>query len=129
MSFLVGTSVEGNKGILDAELSQFGKYLCVSDHGKPGRILDYAEDEIREQTKDTSIEDIAFYLIGPEVFMKIASAKLLAAGADPNKVLLSMERNSMCGIGLCGECSCGGHLACQWGTFMSLDFLQKENVL
>ena len=129
MSFLVGTSVEGNNGILDKELSQFGKYLCVSDHGKPGRILDYLEDEIKEQTKDTSIEDIAFYLIGPEVFMKIASAKLLAAEADPNKVLLSMERNSMCGIGLCGECSCGGHLACQWGTFMRLDFLKKENVL
>ncbi|MBR1583046.1 MAG: alpha-hydroxy-acid oxidizing protein, partial [Spirochaetales bacterium] len=129
MSFLVGTSVEGNNGILDKELSQFGKYLCVSDHGKPGRILDYLEDEIKEQTKDTSIEDIAFYLIGPEVFMKIASTKLLAAEADPNKVLLSMERNSMCGIGLCGECSCGGHLACQWGTFMRLDFLKKENVL
>ena len=129
MSFLVGTSVEGNNGILDVELSKFGKYLCISDHGKPGRILDYLEDEIKEQTKDTSIEDIAFYLIGPEVFMKIASAKLLAAGADPKKVLLSMERNSMCGIGLCGECSCGGHLACQWGTFMTLDFLQKENVL
>lgn len=129
MSFLVGTSVEGNNGILDKELSQFGKYLCVSDHGKPGRILDYLEDEIKEQTKDTSIEDIAFYLIGPEVFMKIASGKLTTAGADPKKVLLSMERNSMCGIGLCGECSCGGHLACQWGTFMRLDFLKKENVL
>lgn len=129
MSFLVGTSVEGNNGILDAELSQFGKYICVSDHGKPGRILDYLDDEIREQTKNTSIEDIAFYLIGPEVFMKIASGKLTTAGADPQKVLLSMERNSMCGIGLCGECSCGGHLACQWGTFMTLDFLKKENVL
>lgn len=129
MSFLVGTSVEGNKGILAEELSQFGKYLCISDHGKPGRILDYLEGEIKKQTSDTAIENIAFYLIGPEVFMKIAAGKLKSAGADPKKTLLSMERNSMCGIGLCGECSCGGHLACQWGTFMTLDFLQKENVL
>ena len=130
MSFLVGTSVEGNNGILTDELSKFGKYLCISDHGKPGRILDYIEDAIAEETSDgTAIKDIAFYLIGPEVFMKIASGKLMDKGAEPDKILLSMERNSMCGVGLCGECSCGGRLACQWGTFMKLSFLKKENVL
>ncbi len=130
MSFLVGTSVEGNNGILAEELSQFGKCLCISDHGKPGRILDHIEEATTEETADgTDIKNIAFYLIGPEVFMKIASGKLTDKGADPDKILLSMERNSMCGVGLCGECSCGGKLACQWGTFMKLSFLQKENVL
>ena len=130
MSFLVGTSVDGNKGILEKELSLFGSYLCVSDHGKPGRILDYLDEEISRKTADgTPIRDIAFYLIGPEIFMKIASSKLKNAGADPEKVLLSMERSTMCGVGLCGECSCGGHLACQWGTFMKLSFLEKECVL
>lgn len=130
MSFLVGTSVDGNNGILARELSEFGSYLCISDHGKPGRILDYLDEEITRQTSDgTAIEDIAFYLIGPEIFMKIASRKLKEAGADPNMILLSMEKSTMCGVGLCGECSCGGHLACQWGTFMTLGFLKKENVL
>ena len=130
MSFLVGTSVDGNKGILEKELSLFGSYLCVSDHGKPGRILDYLDEEISRKTADgTPIRDIAFYLIGPEIFMKIASSKLKNAGADPEKILLSMERSTMCGVGLCGECSCGGHLACQWGTFMKLSFLEKECVL
>ncbi|MBR4121367.1 MAG: dihydroorotate dehydrogenase, partial [Spirochaetales bacterium] len=130
MSFLVGTSVDGNKGILEKELSIFGSYLCISDHGKPGRILDYLDDEIGKQTSDgTTIRDIAFYLIGPEIFMKIASSKLRNAGADADRILLSMERNSMCGVGLCGECSCGGHLACQWGPFMKLSFLEKECVL
>ena len=130
MSFLVGTSVEGNKGILSKELSEFSSYLCISDHGKPGRILDHLDDEIKRQMADgTPIKDIAFYLIGPEIFMKIASSKLRSAGADPEKVLLSMERSTMCGVGLCGECSCGGHLACQWGTFMKLSFLDKECVL
>ena len=125
MSFLVGTSVGGNKGILEQELSSFGSYLCISDNGKPGRILDYLDDEIRK----APIKDVAFYLIGPEIFMKIAASKLKDAGAEPERVLLSMERSTMCGVGLCGECSCGGHLACQWGTFMTLAFLEKENVL
>ena len=88
------------------------------------------DDEINLATSDgTQMKDIAFYLIGPEVFMKIASAKIKAYGVDPEMILLSMERNSMCGVGLCGECSCGGHLACQWGTFMRLSFLEEENVM
>ena len=130
MSFLVGTSVDGNNGILTKELSEFGRYICISDNGKPGRILDLLDDEINLATSDgTQMKDIAFYLIGPEVFMKIASAKIKTYGVGPEMILLSMERNSMCGVGLCGECSCGGHLACQWGTFMRLSFLEEENVL
>ncbi|MBQ4501507.1 MAG: dihydroorotate dehydrogenase [Spirochaetales bacterium] len=130
MSFLVGTSVDGNNGILSKELSEFGRYVCISDDGKPGRILESLDDEIRRVTADgTDIKDVAFYLIGPEIFMKIAAGKIKAHGIDPDMILLSMERNSMCGIGLCGECSCGGHLACQWGTFMRLSFLEEEKVL
>ncbi|MBQ6124087.1 MAG: dihydroorotate dehydrogenase [Spirochaetales bacterium] len=130
MSFLVGTSVDGNNGILSKELSEFGRYVCISDNGKPGRILESLDDEIGRATADgTDIKDVAFYLIGPEIFMKIAAGKIKAHGVDPDMILLSMERNSMCGIGLCGECSCGGHLACQWGTFMRLSFLEEEKVL
>jgi dihydroorotate dehydrogenase (NAD+) catalytic subunit len=130
MSFLVGTSVDGNRGILAQELGKFGHYICVSDNGRPGRILDEIIPEVGRLTVDeTPLDDLVFYLIGPEVFMKIAGRKLENIGVEPDRVLLSMERNTMCGIGLCGECSCGGRLACQWGTFMSLDLLEKENVL
>ena len=125
MSFLVGTSVAGNRGILEQELAQFGKYLCISDNGKPGRILDHLDEEVRR----APVEDTAFYLIGPEIFMKIAASRIRNAGARADRILLSMEKSTMCGVGLCGECSCGGHLACQWGTFMTLEFLEKENVL
>jgi dihydroorotate dehydrogenase (NAD+) catalytic subunit len=130
MSFLVGTSEDGDRGILQKELSAFGSYKCVSDAGKPGRILESLEPAVKENLADgTKLKDIAFYLIGPEIFMKIASAKIKGLGVSPEMVMLSMERSTMCGVGLCGECSCGGHLACQWGTFMSLSFLEKENVL
>ncbi len=130
MSFLVGTSVDGNNGILSDDLSRFGDYLCISDHGKPGRVLDSLIPVTNSLTADgTRLEDLVFYLIGPEIFMKMAGARLKELGVEPDRVLLSMERNTMCGIGLCGECSCGGRLACQWGTFMGLDFLEKEAVL
>ena len=124
MSFLVGTSVGGNKGILDNELSKFGSYKAISDNGKPGRVLSSLEEEI----KKTGLNG-AYYIIGPEIFMKIASSILEDNGISPDRILLSMERNTMCGIGLCGECSCGGHLECQWGTFMTLSFLEKEGAI
>ena len=124
MSFLVGTSVDGNKGILESELSRFGSYKAISDSGKPGRVLDYLPEEIESTGKDG-----VYYLIGPEIFMKIASSILKNSGIESDRILLSMERNTMCGIGLCGECSCGGHLECQWGTFMTLSFLEKEGAI
>ena len=130
MSFLVGTSVDGNRGILEKELAGYGSYVCVSDAGKPGRILEHLEDAVKKELSDgTRIKDLAFYLIGPEIFMKIAAGKIKALGVETSRILLSMERNSMCGVGLCGECSCGGRLSCQWGTFMTLAFLEKEAVL
>ncbi|MBQ0070969.1 MAG: hypothetical protein KBS81_03805, partial [Spirochaetales bacterium] len=130
MDFLVGTSVDGNRGILEEVLTRFGTYQCVSDAGKPGRILESLEPAVQKAMADgTPLSEIAFYLIGPEVFMKFASRTIKALGATTDHILLSMERNTMCGVGLCGECSCGGHLSCQWGTFMTLEFLEKENVL
>lgn len=101
MSFLVGTSVEGNNGILDKELPEFGSYLCISDHGKPGRILDYLDKEITRQTSDgTDIRDIAFYLIGPEIFMKTASGKLREAGMPEQRLEELLCTNALKAFGI-----------------------------
>ena len=61
--------------------------------------------------------------------MSIAAKKISAKGVATDMILLSMEKNTMCGVGLCGECSCGGRMTCQYGTFLPFDFLIKENAL
>ncbi len=129
ISYLVGTSEEGNRGIMEDVLSPMGSYKCVSDNSKIARVLDYIPSTISSLLENTSKDDIAFYLIGPEIFMKRASSILLEEGFAANKILLSMEKNSMCGVGLCGECASGERLSCQWGTFFTLEFLQEEKVL
>ena len=130
MSFLVGTSVTGNRGILESILGRKGTYRCISDDGKPGRVLASLEEELKRLTDDgTKLSDIAFYLVGPTVFMKNAAGILKDRGISTDMILLSMEKNTMCGVGLCGECVCGSRLSCQWGTFFTLTFLEKENVL
>lgn len=130
LSFLVGTSVDGGRGILCDVLSLKGDYRCVPDEGKVGRALDYISPEIERLLSDgTALGDIAFYLVGPEIFMKNAASRLKKSGVSPDMILVSMEKNTMCGVGMCGECACGSRLACQWGTFFTLSFLEEEGVL
>lgn len=130
MSFLVGTSVEEGRGILEDVLSKKGNYRCIPDNGKVGRVLDSIGEESKRLLADgTPLSDIAFYLIGPEIFMKKAAILLKDEGVSSDMILLSMEKNTMCGVGLCGECACGSRLECQWGTFFTLSFLEEEGVL
>lgn len=120
MSILVGTSesVEG-KALLEEHLSSYGSFTCIADDGRPGRVLDLLDSIPLE-------EEQACYLVGPEVFMAIACRKLLARGVKEHNLYLSMERTTLCGIGMCGECACGDRLTCRWGTFMQYDYLAKE---
>ena len=120
MTILVGTSesVEGT-ALLEDELSPYGSFVCVADDGLPGRVLGLLD------TLEFSV-DQACYLVGPEIFMAIAAKKLLAKGIAEKHLYLSMERMTLCGIGMCGECACGDRLTCRWGTFMRYDYLREH---
>ncbi len=120
VEMMVGTSVSvDGPALLEKELSVYGKFTCVADGGKPGRVLDLLKE--REISSDTAI-----YLVGPEVFMAIAAKQLLEMGVREEMLHLSMERMTRCGVGLCGECACGHRLACQWGTFMDYTYLKAN---
>lgn len=120
MTILVGTSetVEGS-ALLEDDLAPFGAFSCIADDGKPGRVLDLLDDLPLS-------EDQACYLVGPEIFMAIAARKLLGRGIKAGNLYLSMERMTLCGIGMCGECVCGDRLTCRWGSFLEYDYLAKE---
>lgn len=120
MTILIGTSEDvAGKALLEDELSAFGSFTCIADAGRPGRVLDLLDTiELDRQT--------ACYLVGPEIFMAIASRKLLGRNIAEENLYLSMERMTLCGIGMCGECACGDRLTCRWGTFMRYDYLKQE---
>ena len=59
-----------------------------------------------------------------EIFKQ--SKKLLELGVSKDDIYLSMERSTMCGIGMCGECVCGDRLACQYGTFFTYTYLLEN---
>jgi NAD(P)H-flavin reductase len=52
---------------------------------------------------------------GPEIMMRFAVRSLLERGVDPGRILVSLERNMQCGVGLCGHCQLGPLLLCRDG--------------
>ena len=120
MDIRVGVVENDNgKEPLEDVLSSYGKTMFIADDGKPGRVLDTIKPE--DVAGDTSC-----YIVGPGKMMHKAAELLESLGVSDDSIYLSMEKNTMCGIGMCGECVCGGHLPCKEGTFFTWKTL-KEN--
>ncbi len=125
MEIFVGTSEEyderSKSGLLEETLQAYGPLTIVSDDHKPGRVLEQVRAAL-----DSDTFDLSCYVVGPSAFMRIAAADMLKAGIPPTRIHLSLELNTLCGIGMCGECLCGDRLTCAWGTFVDYDYIQRE---
>jgi len=94
----------------------------IEDAGKPGRVLDAMSNKLDEIETD----NCTVYTIGPDILMKKALELAVEKGCPPEYCYASLETNNMCGIGMCGECECGGVLSCKNGTFYDYPFLMKH---
>ncbi len=112
---------KGQKGLMQDELENFGRYTVIADDGKPGRVLDSI-------TKGDVAGDTAAYIVGPSVMMRKAAEMLSSYGLDRKRIMISLEKNTMCGIGLCGECVCGDKLTCKEGTFLPYSYIVDNNL-
>jgi NAD(P)H-flavin reductase len=52
---------------------------------------------------------------GPEMMMRYSAQELVARGVPADRILVSLERNMKCGIGLCGHCQVRGEFVCRSG--------------
>ncbi len=52
---------------------------------------------------------------GPEVMMRATARQLRGAGVSPDDIMVSLERNMKCGVGLCGHCQLGPAFVCKDG--------------
>lgn len=62
---------------------------------------------------------------GPPPLYRCLTADLRAAGVDPGRILLSLERRMRCGIGRCCHCALGQKLCCTDGPVFRLSQLQQ----
>jgi dihydroorotate dehydrogenase electron transfer subunit len=98
--------------------------VAVADRGRPARILDH----LPELLDGSSAGQCCFYNVGPQGFLARACRRELALGAAAPDIYLSLETPSLCGVGLCGSCECGGRLLCKEGTFVSLQHLDRHGL-
>ena len=61
------------------------------------------------------------YLCGPEVMMTHTGTALTKLGMHPADIVVSLERNMRCGIGVCGHCQLGPDFVCLNGAVTTLD--------
>jgi NAD(P)H-flavin reductase len=61
------------------------------------------------------------FVCGPGVMMRYTAEELTKRGVRPDRILLSMERNMKCGIGICGHCQFGPYFVCKDGPKFRYD--------
>jgi dihydroorotate dehydrogenase subfamily 1 len=124
---IVYYGITNNKEIvMHEEISKYAEYIPVTDDGIIGRVLKVMEENLINNKLD--IKNTSFYNMGPIIMMKKAMEIQEKLKADKKDIFASLETNTMCGIGLCGECTCGGKLLCQEGTFVSKDFIDRNKI-
>jgi dihydroorotate dehydrogenase (NAD+) catalytic subunit len=101
--------------------------ICVPDSGRPGRVLEAMAEELTAKGP-AAARSAAFYNIGPHGFLEKAMRVEEELGASPADIFACLETLTMCGVGLCGGCECGGRLLCKEGTFVSLRYLRAAGV-
>ena len=130
-----GRQVELFYGVADAREEQVLRELraaigegvpcvCVSDRGRPGRVL----EALAELLAQAGAGEACFYNSGPHPFIERAMELEERFGGEPREIFACLETLTMCGVGLCGGCSCGGRLLCKEGSFVSLQHLRSSGI-
>lgn len=102
----------------------------IPDEGVPARAVHEFQAAVQRRCDDLGAgeNDCALYTIGPPDFMRRAVEAAEKAGFSSSEIYLSVETATHCGVGLCGECECGGHLTCQDGTFFTKGFFDRKGM-
>ena len=94
----------------------------IQDLDHPGEVL----STMSEMLKRRNTENAIFYTIGPQIFMDKAMALAESIGLNEGDIHAVLEKRCSCGVGICGECECGGKLCCKEGTTFSYDYLKEH---
>jgi dihydroorotate dehydrogenase (NAD+) catalytic subunit len=112
--------ISGRENSVQQELEQYSNVHVIEDNSVVARVLQHITSVI------TDGKNCSSYIVGPKIFMRKAAEVLLDAGVKKEHIYLSLELQTMCGIGMCGECACNDRLTCQYGTFVSYDYLLSK---
>jgi NAD(P)H-flavin reductase len=73
---------------------------------------------------DVDLRTACAVCCGPEIMLKFVARKLVDVGFGPERIILSMNRNMTCGMGICGRCNVGSLYLCKDGPDLSYAEIQ-----
>jgi NAD(P)H-flavin reductase len=65
------------------------------------------------------------FICGPEVMIRYAAQALQQRGTAGSSILVSMERNMKCAVGVCGHCQFGPWFVCKDGPVFRYDRIER----
>jgi anaerobic sulfite reductase subunit B len=66
-----------------------------------------------------NVNSTTAFLCGPEVMIRVVARELVDAGADAERIYVSLERNMHCAVRQCGHCQLGPLFICADGPVVS----------
>jgi NAD(P)H-flavin reductase len=81
--------------------------------GRVGFVPDVVAAVARDRRLDG--DRVRALVCGPDIMMRLTAERLIEAGASPEHIQLTVERNMQCGNALCGHCQMGGLIVCRDG--------------
>ena len=109
--------------LFEHEFRKHGRFVTGIDRDEPGEILKVMASYLE---RGGVPENSVFFNIGPEVLMR--EGMLLESNYLPeSNIYASVERETLCGVGLCGACELSGYRTCIRGTVFQMAALRDPN--
>lgn len=112
-------STNESQVLFEKEFRRISRFIPGIDMDEPGEIIKVMKYHLEHKGIP---ENSVFFNIGPEIMMKSAM-ELESTYLDPVNIFASMERETLCGVGLCGACELNGYRTCIRGTVFPKSFL------
>ena len=110
--------------LFQREFQRLGETVLATEDGSVG-LCGTVVDALREAASQQNLEGSAFYNSGPEPMM-VAAAALERKLTSPDRIIVCVERHTVCGVGLCGKCALDGYRTCIDGPCFSLASLGED---
>jgi dihydroorotate dehydrogenase subfamily 1 len=115
-------SVNDQQVLFEHEFRKHGRFIPGIDSDRPGEVLRIMEKHMDLEVTPTG--ESRFFTIGPEILMR-EGMKIFSKYASDDHIYASVERETLCGVGLCGACELNGYRTCIRGTVVSLRSLKE----
>ncbi len=93
-------------------------YADAGWRGSIGVVTRLLRDAVRDPARTVAL------VCGPEVMMRASARELTSIGLPGASILLSLERNMECAVGLCGHCQLGAKFVCVDGPVLSWERIE-----